>query len=252
MVIEKVVQEELAKIVESGKVREMIAVSLAKSIQSSIEEALRSYGDFGKALSLKVKDAIGVELGNVNLQTAAIGLGKLVEAQVSRYITEQTHPMLLKQLDDLFQPSPKSISLQALIDAYKDDEASDAADDGVDRCGLVITNDDRSWIRIGLNPKPTKREMNKITYSHGDTPIRDASDCEIQINAMRRDDGTGYDFKWISFNNSEIRKKTTSTFLPTSLYGLSRRLFQMYAAGTVLTLEGMDADDYDTSYPGND
>lgn len=251
MDIKTVVDEEMGKLIDSGKLREMVAKSLEKSVASSIDEAIRQYSEFHKGMTGKIKEAVGVEFANVNLQTAILGLGQLVQAHVSRYVTEQTHPKLIEQLDELFKPAPKMIGLQEIIDAYKEDEADDAMSDGVDRCGLVITQDDRSWLRIGLNPKPTKRDMDKGTYSYRDKDINDVRDCEIQINAVRRDDGDGYAFKWISFGGG-MDKKTTATFLPTALYGLSRRLFQMYAAGTILTISGTDADEYDTSYPTDD
>lgn len=248
MEIEHVVEEELAKIINSGKVRSMVAAGIERSIQGAINEALQPYSDFGKALGSKVKEAIGIELHSVNLQTAVLGLGQLVEAQVSKYITEQSHPILLKRLDDLFKPAPKSITLQELIDAYKEDESDDAAADSIEYCGLVIGEPDQNgYIQIGLNPDARKKLSG---YSSTKEQIRKVQDCEIKMH-LKPCGTIGYTLYWCQFGGYE--QKSTKDFLPMALYGFSRQLFQMYAAGTVLTFnEGMDADNYNCAYPGND
>lgn len=245
--IQQIVEQETRAIAENGRLREMVRKALEKSIEDAIEQALRSYSDFGKALSQKVKTAVGVELNNVNLQTAVLGLGHLVEGQVNRYVTEQTHPMLLKTLDELFKPAPASIELEALLNEYQKSEEDEALRDNVERFTLLIetSEHDAKDITIALSPTTEKGASSYLSTSK--SRIAKAHECEIQMHLRRDDtDPTVYIMKWIYFGGH--RSTTTKDFLPTALWGFARRLYQLYAAGTRLIVPSLEADQYETHY----
>jgi len=241
-----VVADELAKMVDSGKVRELVAKHLEKTIEGVIVESLRPYGDMGKALTKKVEEAIGIELIKVNLQTAMLGMGHLVEGAVNRYVTEQTHPVLTKRLEEIFKAPPKTIALQELIDAYKEDKADDTNRDDAECIGLLIEIEGDKNLSIGLNPAPHKRDIS--SYSSSKKSITKVNDCEIHLHMQKSDGGYSLQFIWFGGYAS----KSTKDFLPTAMYGFARRLFQMYAGGTIVIVPDTDPDDYDTYYSHND
>lgn len=244
MEFEKIVQEELTRMTESGTIRALIATALEKSVGDAIAKSLSSYSAFGKGLGEKIEAAIGVELANVSLQSGALGLAALVEAQVGRYVSEQAHPILMERLAEIFKPAPATITLQDLIDEYRADiaDTQGCSCDGAESISLVIKRDPDMplWLKIGFNPSPTTGIYPKKT-------VEDVRDCEIQLSARKDEKNDRYHFTFIYFGGYTAR--STKDFLPSGLYRFSRRLCQMYVQRTVLLVDSLDAGDYDLSIP---
>lgn len=231
--------------IDSGKVEEIIKAKLEKTVESAIDDALRSYSDFGKGLTKHIESSLKVDFSNCNLQEYGQTVLKMVEGLVNKHVQESAQAKLLDQLNKLFDTPPAQITLQQLLDDYKEGEEDEAQRDGHEKCGFVIETDNYGFISIGFNPSSEKD--NYSSYSSDKKRVDKVRDCEIQLHLSKKDKQDGvYELRWISFGG--YKPETTHNFMPTSLHGIARRLYQMYSAGTVVTIDSLDTYDYETAY----
>lgn len=240
----------MREMVEDGTVHALINKHLEKTVESLIEDALRSYSGFGKQLKAHIENSLAIDFSNVTLQEHNHTMLKMVEAAMGRYLAESAQEKLYTEINEIFSPPPEKITLQQLVDDFKEDseEGHDRGDS--DYCGLVISESSGGYIYVGLNPSDMK------DCHRGDCvalePIDSVRDCEIQLHFNRQEvegGGPGEELRlrWVSFGG--YREESTKNFMPTLLHGTARRLFQMYCAGTGVVLNhGMDAGDYSTEY----
>lgn len=231
--------------INNGKIEEIIKAKLEKTVESAIDDALRSYSDFGKQLSKHIQDSLKVDVTNVNLQEYGKTVLGLVEGLVNKHIQHATQGKLLEQLNDLFESPPAKVTLQELIDSYKGEEEDEAHSDGHECCGLMIEKSDYDYLYIGFNPCRNKAKYG--SYSSSSERIAKVNDCELQLHMKKPEKSSElYELKWISFGGH--RGETTKQFLPTMLHGMARRLYQMYCSGTLVDIDSLNEDDYELAY----
>lgn len=233
--------------IDSGKVEEIIKAKLEKTVDEAISDALRSYSDFGKDLKKHVEASLKIDVSNVNLQEYGQVVLKMVEGLVNKHVQESAQGKLLEQLNSLFETPPPRITLQELLDAYKEGEEDSAHSNGYERCGLIIEESDSGYIYVGFNPSDEEGSH----FGSSTKRIEKVSKCEIQLHFSKPKDATdAYAIRWISFGG--YRGETTKNFMPTSLHGLARRLYQMYCAGTMVVIDSLDSYNYERAYSWTD
>lgn len=79
----------LEKLIASGKIEEHIEATLAKTIGSTINDALSSYSDFGKQLSSKVKEALLLR-EDINLPAYNHAVLQIVKKQVETAVARSS------------------------------------------------------------------------------------------------------------------------------------------------------------------
>ena len=219
-------------LIKTGAVEEMIRKSLEKSVASSIEDALRSYSDFGKALSNHIQESLQVSLDQLNLDQYNQTILKMIEGFYAEELKENAKERLLTQLNKLFQPAPDSIGLQDIVTSYIE-KIHHLDREDAEQIVLIIKHTEYGFTHIGLNPKPR-------SYSG---PITDIHECEVQISIHNKE------LSWVDWSNG---RRGSREFIPTPTNSFARRLYQMYCHGTKIEIPSLDADDYDTYYPGAD
>jgi hypothetical protein len=219
------------KIASAGKIEEMIEKQLTETIGGIIKDSLRSYSDFGKALEEKVKAAVNVDLRNLELPGYNDVILKIIERQVAGQLEGSIAKNVEKQISELLAPPPAEIKLSELLNEFIKSKSQDAAClcYGRERISLHIERSDAVAGYVGIY-FDEKDGVSK--YS-----------CNIQLNVT--DDGSVFGIK---INEHDPKK----TLFVGPLFGFERRLFQLYAAGTKLIVDGDSEDDFDTHYPGND
>ena len=245
--ISTAVNKAMEEIVNNGTVETIIKNKLEKTVESAIDDALRSYSDFGKALSEQISESLCVDVKKVSLEQHTDALLKMMEGAVNQHVHEAAQEKVKRQINELFEPPPQNITLQELINQYIEDNRDEAARDGHDCCALIIEESDYDFIYVGLNPSTKKGS--RYSFSSSDEFVSNVSDCELQLHFNKEDkESDKLKISWISYGG--YKRETTASFLPTIYHGFSRLLFQMYIAGTTINLEhGIYAENYETYYP---
>lgn len=247
MDLEKMIAEELVSVSTDGRLKEIVRKHVENALSDAVRDAMGYNSPFKNTLTKAIEAEAGVAAGRVDLSLAGISLVKLVEAEAARHISQDAHKRLRKDLAKIFQPAPKTITLQEIVDDFLTDNARTQGDD--DACALVIeqsTSWDK-WLTIGIHPVAKVSRGYSSSFPKDITPT--PSQCEIRMNLCRKDKGETYELKFASHGGDRGKILSTKDFLPYALTGFARRLFQMWAQGTEVVMnEGLDASNYDTSY----
>ncbi|MGD9172157.1 MAG: hypothetical protein PVI97_19225 [Candidatus Thiodiazotropha sp.] len=231
------VQAAMKKLTENGSIEAVIEKQLLETVKNIVHDQLRSYSDFGKALKQKIDDELRIDLQHITFSEYNQVVLNLVQGQLNNAVTGEAHQKLKDDLDELLETPPKEIRLSDVIDKYKE-ESSEFDRDGAERITLIIEPKEYGQIAIALHPKTTK--------GYRDERISSWTDCDFFMS-IRVDD------------HDDTRGRLTRThdrtglkphqFMPTCMHGLSRLMYQMYCAGSLLILDqGLEADDYDLYY----
>lgn len=239
------VNNAMQAMIDSGKVEEIIKTKVEKTVEEAISDALKSYSDFGKDLSKHVKESLKVEVANVNLQEYGQAVLKMVEGLVNKHVQQSAQAQLMEQFTELFKSPPSQLTLQQIIDTYKEGEEDEAHRDGNEYCGLVIEESSYGYIYVGLNPADMKVKYGSYTTSK--ERVDKVNDCEIQLHFKKPVNGGDLrELAWVSFGG--YRQEDSKCFMPTNLSGMARKLYQMYCAGTKIVIDSIHADDYERAY----
>lgn len=217
-----------SNILASGMIEKAIEEELSKTISSLIKEQLRSYSDFGEQLKAAVKDAMKIDLQNLGIPSYNDLILKVLRNQVDALAHDAIAEQVEKQMTDLLQPAPKEIKLSELVASFIESNKSSTycSCDAPSSITLFVEESQYSsrWIRLDKEPGVRKDDC-KISFG--------VSDHDNRMFGLRLD-------------RSHVDK---TLFL--GLYGFDRKIFQMYAAGTKLIVDG-DQHDINKSYHDSD
>lgn len=222
------VNEVLKRIIASDTIEKAIEAQLTKTIQREVESALSSYSEFGKELDAAIKSALKVDFSGLGLTGYNDVIIKIVRAQVDANVNNLLAKQVEEQMTELLAPPPAEIKLSKLveqfIEANKPDGYSCSCDDS-DRITLIVEhsdyNDQSGWVYLDKAEGMEKYQCStRLAYN------------DQRVYSIKIDD-----------------KDPSKTMFVGPLFKFERSLFQMYAAGTKLIIDG-DADSIDTYYPG--
>lgn len=216
-------------IVASGAIEQAIEKKLGECITSAIDSQLRSYSDFGKAIEEKVKQAIGVNLAEIDLPSYADLIGNILRRQVEAGMQNEATKHLEKRIGELLAPAPAEITLKKLIENFIEARI-DSRGDSIrgDDFTLIISHSEGST--AGYKNIFIDEDAHTTKYS-----------CSIQIGVNAK--GEVYSLK-IGGNNVKDQ-----LFIG-PLYNFERDLFQLYTAKSKLIVpDDADPSDYPTRFP---
>jgi hypothetical protein len=226
--LQNAVVNAFAKILAAGVIEQTIEDNLTKTIKTAIDENIRSYSDFGKTLSDHVKQAMQVDFQHLGLPAYNDLILKTIRRQVNQLAEDSIAKHIEDQMKELLEPAPTEIKLSQLVaDFIKDKhDHHGCVCDGPERIALFVEG---SRSVSGYHHISLDKDEDKSRYS-----------CAIQIATA--EDGRVFSLKIDDDNPKD--KLFVGPF-----WGFERRLFQMYAAGTKLIVDG-DEHSIDRYYPG--
>ena len=121
--MEKLINEKIKELTESGKLDEIVTKEATKFIQSIINDVLTSYGEVGKAFKEKVQSAILGNLTKLDFVQYSKSLTDLIEAELNKSVVEigiaPAREMIQSFIGDL---EKKEWKLSEIIEQYKEQE----------------------------------------------------------------------------------------------------------------------------------
>nr|WP_246174972.1 hypothetical protein [Pandoraea bronchicola] len=223
--LQNVVSTAFAKIVASGAIEKAIEKKLEETITSAIDNEIRGYSDFGRAISEGIKKSMHVDFDTLDIPGYNDLILKILRQKLEANMSNALTAGIDEQMTELLAPPPAEISLEDLVETFKRDEMGhgSALSDSIT---LIVEQDrDYSTMQFTMVYLDRSAGMNKNACSYR------IHLCDGKVLSMSID-----------------RKDAEKTLFIGPLYRFSRRLFQMYAAGTKLIV-GDDHEDIDRYYP---
>lgn len=220
----KAVIESLDRLVSSEVIDKQIEAALTKAISSVIADVFSTYGEFGKQLKAAVEKSLALN-GELDLPSYNEQILKIIARQVESYTRDTIEKQVAANLTRLLSPPPAEITLEKLVESYKE-RLRDRA-----RSGCVCYGDEhRIYLKVdrdrdigGYCQISLSEEKPKGTYPQAD----------IRISAT----GSG-EVYGVFFKSCDVEKQIFAG----PFYDFERFVFQMKAAKTKIT--GIDQAEY--------
>lgn len=222
--LKSAVSTAFSNVVASGAIEQAIEKQLANTISSLIQDQLRDYSDFGKAIKERVQQAVCVNLDRMDLPSYNDLILQIIRRQVDGVMHAEAAKQIEANMAKLLERAPTSITLEKLVEDFIESHKEDHA--GQDFTLLIERKYGSTYVCFDV-------ESGKAEYQ-----------CDFRLGIDR--DGDVYH---LAFGGKEVSK---SLFMG-PFYGFERALFQMYAAKTKLIVEADDyAHNYTTEFPYDD
>lgn len=222
--LKSAVSTAFSNVVASGAIEQAIEKQLAATISSLIQNEMREYSDFGKAIKDRVQQAVCVNLDRMDLPSYNELILQIIRRQVDGVMHSDVAKQIEANMAKLLERPPASIKLEKLVEDFIESHKEDR--EGQDFTLLIERKYGSTYVCLDV-------ESGKSEYQ-----------CDFRLGINR--DGDVYH---LAFGGKEVSK---SLFMG-PFYGFERTLFQLYAAKTTLIVEADDhADNYSTEFPYDD
>lgn len=100
---------------ESGAIEKMIDTQLQESVKDILKNSLRSYSDFGKAITEKLEASLAGSVSKVSFPEYSHFISAAVVDCVSAHMNEQIVAGIQEQIGEILQPVPKEIKGSVML-----------------------------------------------------------------------------------------------------------------------------------------
>jgi len=214
----------LDALIGSGKIQQMIAEQLEKTVRGVIQSELRDYSDFAKQLGEAVKASLALN-GDLDLPSYNETILAIVRKQVEHCTADTIQRQVAERMKELLEPPPESITLSGLVEAFieqvKDKHNSGCVCYGEEEISFEVNRCNGFFRYIYLD----------------ETAGKTRHQCAIQIGV----------------HNDEVFSlrlpggDTRNQLFAGPFYGFEKMLFQMKAAGSKIVFD-VDPSEIETSY----
>lgn len=213
MDIEQTVSETMAELIDSGFVKNTIKAQLEKAIKEAVGDVMRSYGDFGKALEAKMKEALGVDFKAIELPNYNQIVSNWVREIVDATLIADGKKQIEKNLATFFKPLEKSEwKITEIIEKFLEDIREEDHSNYSDEITFIVERDGR-WTYFYFDAEKKDR---KYACKHR-IGVTDGHIFTINID--------GHDGKEVKFDR---------------FYGFEGFLFKLYATKAKVIDDGDD------------
>lgn len=222
--IESLVQDSITKALNPERIGALVEKCVRDSVDSALNETLRSYSPFGKRLKESIEAAVPHELDKGSFSTFHDCVNKVLSEKLTGYLEEKALREVGQTIDQLLEKPPESITLSALV-AVMMEEWSGDAEPGKAPTVIVDSSGSLGWKNIYFDPKSRTSK-----YS-----------CRLEIRT--KDDG-----KTWSMSSQDLGSR--KAWFYGAQFEFSRYCFWLYTGKTKLIIDETDFSDLE--WPGED
>ena len=140
---------------ETGAIEKLIDAQLQESVKEILRNSLRSYSDFGKAVTEKLESSLSGAVSKVSFPEYNHFISTAVVDCVSAHMSEQVVAGIQEQLKEILQPVPKQIGgtefLNILGNFFDFESDCVESDDGLYISPKWNMNDDETAIYMSVD-----------------------------------------------------------------------------------------------------
>lgn len=220
----KLINDKVEEFDSNGKIEKLVAEKTEAMINNILTDIFRPYSKLTESLQKEIEGKLKIDISNIDFPTYNEQMLAGVKGAMSKAFSDNASDRLMKELDELFGPAPKEISITDLVEKVFGFWRDDNHDEENECMSIKFEEDSVLKGYYGLDL--------------GKSECRYNSSVEVRL--------------WIS-KDGDIRLNHKHKYNPTCLHSEDGFIYKLYAANTKITgLEEFDPDDIDTSYPNNE
>ncbi|ENY8941377.1 hypothetical protein ACHDL8_000985 [Clostridioides difficile] len=224
MDLNKIMNDALVELEESGFVEETVKNQLEETIKRVVNEVFGNWGDFSKKIEKHLSENININLDKLDIQKYNVLVATAIKEKVDTTMKGQGIEHLKRNLDNMLVGIEKEYKMSELLEELKEDKYNLDEYSGDEDCITFIleSSSNSEWARW---------------IDFDECPNISRNNCEYSI--LLRNDGTIASFR---YQNREISSKD----IMNGFGNFGDLLFKMYAHNSKIILDcGDDTDDYD-------
>jgi len=210
-----IIQEAVDGLLTSGKLEEIVAAKVEDTVQTIVEQNLRSYSDFGKSLDQYVKNTLNVNFDTLDISGYNAFILKVIQKQLDGRMQGEASKRIEEDLKTLLGHPPGEMKLSDLIESFKEMVEEECREDEHDE--ISFNWDDQGTFAYASWDKEPGKKRHQCAYRIG---FHD-----------------GRPFTWL-IDEADPKK---SLFMG-RMYAFDRKMFQLYAAGVPIVLDEENVD----------
>lgn len=223
MDIQVLVQQQLEKIIQEGKLEAIVRAKVEKTVEEVVQEMVRSYSDFGKGLKEEINKAFKVDFEKISALDYNHIVVSIVKEHLDKRLLESVKEPIAKEIDEYLGPlEKKEWKLSEIIDRFIKDEIDDEDRHSGGEITLHVERSNYGSTHIRFD-----KDNNKKSY-----------ECEFEMSLDTKT-GVAYSFRAGKYNphNGDLRTA--------SLHGsFEKFLFRLYAQRVSITVDDCDTEYY--------
>lgn len=223
MDIQVIVQQQLEKIIQEGKLEAIVRSKVEKTIEEIVQDTVRSYSDFGKGLKEEINKAFKIDFEKISAVDYNHIVCSIVKEHLDKRLVEYAKEPITNEIDEYLGPlEKKEWKLSEIIDRFKKEELTDS--------------DKFDGGEITLHVEKSNYGSTHISFDKDNDKKR--YDCEFEMSLDTKT-GVPYSFRAGSWkpHNGNLRMA--------SLNGAFEKFFfRLYAQKAVITVDECDTEYY--------
>lgn len=220
--LEKLVQDSLKGMFESGKFVEIIDKHTEALVNSAVRDALSTYSEFGKQLSASLAESLRVDVGGIGLPGYNQIVLNIIRQKLTHVLDTAGREKIESDLTELLATTaPAEIKLSKLVENFTEWARGDNGLEDWEECDVTIHYEisEHGSHHLYLDPAENVQK-----YS-----------CRFNLHMYK-------DGKILSTRIAG--KDTEKVILIGSLYGFERDLFHMHVAKTLVVFDETEFDNH--------
>ncbi|MBY3789538.1 hypothetical protein HPQ32_14010 [Photobacterium carnosum] len=224
--LEQIAINAVKKALNSDSLKESIEKKITETIESEITYMFRSYSDFGKSFEKAVQEKMMLNVDELNFTNYNHWLAVTIKERFKAHTERPTFNQIDTMLNEIMPVSAIQVSLDDLIDGLRNSKDKYDSDHS-GRFAVCFSRNSgclAKYITIGFD-----EEFKKGGHGYSSDNPKTASDCSYSIKVdISSHKVVGFDMGY--------RGNTDSAKIITWKHDFESKLFNMYAAGSVIDL----------------
>jgi hypothetical protein len=217
--LNEIVINKTSEMINDGTVESLITERLEKTIAESIDSAMKSYGEFGKAITQKIKSSIQCAGQDIILPEYNQFIKKVVEDKFAQVLEKNAVPHLTELIEDVIKPVKKEAKISELLNKIEELWGDIAREEGNDCINIETEeNDDGTALYVSLQNPEWDDETIKVTFY-----------------SFKRDEGLWH-IGYINDDGTRITGKPINK-AKTHTNGVTDMIYKYYAMGTKFEMD---------------
>lgn len=223
MDIQVLVQQQLEKIIQEGKLEAIVRAKVEKTIEEVVQDMVRSYSDFGKGLKEELTKSFKIDFERISMVDYSSIVTSIVNEQLDKHLMLYVKEPIANEIKEYVGGlDKKEWKLSEIVEIFKKEEISDEDRYSGGEITVIVERSNYGSTHIHLDERHDKKSY----------------ECEFKMSLDTKS-GIPYSFDIGKYgsNRGDIRYE--------SLHGwFSKFFFRLYAQKAVIVVDKFDTEYY--------
>ncbi len=166
--LNEVVTTKIASMISDGSVEKLINKGVEHAVAEAIKDALRSYGEFGKALTEKIKESIQTASHKIEIPEYNKFIQQVVQEQFIKVLNQNAVDHLSKLVGEIIEPIEGKTTISVLLNKVKEAWTEIAREEGKEEIEVSVEdNSDNTALYVTFtHPQYEDESVHATLYNH--------------------------------------------------------------------------------------